>query len=275
MLALASGGLLQRARERPGAVLNAETRCGQRLFLKAEPGRLPPPVALPRRAAQVRDALAELDTGDERMRQCLERARKVAGKPIPILLQGESGVGKEMVAAAIHASGPRRERAMVAVNCAALPEHLIEAELFGYAPGAFTGARREGCPGRIREAHGGTLFLDEIGDMPLTLQSRLLRVLQERQVVPLGGGKPATVDFALIAASHRPLKLEVERGRFRADLVLSPQRHHPDGATAESAQRFPDPGGPPARPLRAGSRADAGAGCAGGAGGTPLARQSA
>ncbi|BAR97686.1 sigma-54 dependent transcriptional regulator [Blastochloris viridis] len=218
VLALASGGLLQRTRERPGAVLDVKTRCGRRLFLKAEPGRSPAPVAPPRRAAEVRDALAELDTGDERMRQCLERARKMVGKPIPILLHGESGVGKEMVAAAIHASGPRRQRAMVAINCAALPEHLIEAELFGYAPGAFTGARREGSAGRIREAHGSTLFLDEIGDMPLPLQSRLLRVLQERQVVPLGGGKPATVDFALIAASHRPLKLEVERGRFRADL---------------------------------------------------------
>jgi len=227
VLALASGGLMQQARQRPGAVLNAETRHGRRLFLKAEPGQ-PHPTPLPRRAgpalktptraAPVQDALAELDTGDQRMRQCLERARKVVGKPIPILLQGESGVGKEMVAAAIHASGPRRQQALVAVNCAALPEHLIEAELFGYVPGAFTGARREGSPGRIREAHGGTLFLDEIGDMPLTLQSRLLRVLQERQVVPLGGGKPAAVDFALIAASHRSLKAEVECGRFRADL---------------------------------------------------------
>ncbi|ABD87520.1 sigma-54-dependent Fis family transcriptional regulator [Rhodopseudomonas palustris] len=218
VLALASDGLLQQARRHPGAVLNAETRSGRRLFVRAEPGRSLAPSALPRRTAPARDALAELDTGDERMRQCLERARKVVGKPIPILLQGESGVGKELVAAAIHASGPRQKRAMVAVNCAALPEHLIEAELFGYAPGAFTGARREGSPGRIREADGGTLFLDEIGDMPLSLQSRLLRVLQERQVVPLGGGKPTTVDFALIAASHRPLKLEVEHGRFRADL---------------------------------------------------------
>jgi transcriptional regulator with PAS, ATPase and Fis domain len=142
----------------------------------------------------------------------------VVGKSIPMLLQGESGVGKEVCATAIHAAGPRRDRAFIAVDCSSLPEHLIEAELFGYTPGAFTGARREGSPGRIREANGGTLFLDEIGDMPLSLQSRLLRVLQARQVVPLGGGKPVAVDFALIAATHRPLKAEVAAGRFRADL---------------------------------------------------------
>jgi transcriptional regulator with PAS, ATPase and Fis domain len=104
------------------------------------------------------------------------------------------------------------------VNCAALPENLIEAELFGYQGGAFTGARREGAPGRIREAHGGTLFLDEIGDMPLPLQARLLRVLQERVVVPLGGGKPVSVDFALVCATHRDLPTEMQAGRFREDL---------------------------------------------------------
>jgi len=106
----------------------------------------------------------------------------------------------------------------VAVNCAALPETLIEAELFGYQGGAFTGARREGAPGRIREAHGGTLFLDEIGDMPLAMQARLLRVLQERAVVPLGGGKPVPVDFALVCATHRQLRTELAAGRFREDL---------------------------------------------------------
>jgi transcriptional regulator of acetoin/glycerol metabolism len=99
-----------------------------------------------------------------------------------------------------------------------LPENLIEAELFGYMGGAFTGARREGAPGRIREAHGGTLFLDEIGDMPLSLQARLLRVLQDRQVVPLGGGKPVAVDFALVCATHRNLPDEMQAGRFREDL---------------------------------------------------------
>jgi transcriptional regulator with PAS, ATPase and Fis domain len=146
------------------------------------------------------------------------RARRVLDKPIAILLQGESGAGKEVFARAMHASGGRRSGPFVAVNCAALPEHLIEAELFGYRPGAYTGAAREGAPGRIREAQGGTLFLDEIGDMPLPLQARLLRVLQDRQVLPLGGGKAVEVDFRLVCATHCNLRLELERGRFREDL---------------------------------------------------------
>ena len=167
--------------------------------------------------APANDALAELDTGDEALRRVIAQARRVLDKDIPILLRGESGVGKELFAQALHRSSPRRDKPFVAVNCAALPEALIEAELFGYAPGAYTGARREGSPGRIREAHGGTLFLDEIGDMPLALQGRLLRVLETKEVVPLGG-KPVRVEFALIAATHRDLPAEVEAGRFRADL---------------------------------------------------------
>lgn len=164
------------------------------------------------------DALAALDTGDAVLHAALTRARKVKEKPIALLLQGESGVGKELFARAVHDSSARQAQAFVAVNCAALPESLIEAELFGYQGGAFTGARREGAPGRIREAHGGTLFLDEIGDMPLSLQARLLRVLQDRQVVPLGGGKPVAVDFALVCATHRDLPAEMAAGRFREDL---------------------------------------------------------
>ncbi|HEY4957079.1 MAG TPA: sigma-54-dependent Fis family transcriptional regulator [Caldimonas sp.] len=164
------------------------------------------------------DALAALDTGDGAMQAVIGRARRVIDKPIALLLQGESGVGKELFARACHASGPRRDRPFIAVNCAALPETLIEAELFGYRPGAFTGASRDGAPGRIREAHGGTLFLDEIGDMPLAMQSRLLRVLQERQVTPLGGGKPVAVDFQLVCATHHRLREEVDARRFREDL---------------------------------------------------------
>ena len=167
--------------------------------------------------APANDALAELDTGDEALRRVIAQARRVLDKDIPILLRGESGVGKELFAQALHRSSPRRDKPFVAVNCAALPEALIEAELFGYAPGAYTGARREGSLGRIREAHGGTLFLDEIGDMPLALQGRLLRVLETKEVVPLGG-KPVRVEFALIAATHRDLPAEVEAGQFRADL---------------------------------------------------------
>jgi sigma-54 dependent transcriptional regulator, acetoin dehydrogenase operon transcriptional activator AcoR len=175
------------------------------------------PSAAPARPAPC-DALAALDTGDGAMAAVIGRARRVLDKPIALLLQGESGVGKELLAHACHASGPRRAAPFVAVNCAALPETLVEAELFGYRPGAFTGAGRDGAPGRIREASGGTLFLDEIGDMPLAMQGRLLRVLQERQVVPLGGGKPVAVDFQLICATHRKLRSEVDAGRFREDL---------------------------------------------------------
>jgi transcriptional regulator of acetoin/glycerol metabolism len=164
------------------------------------------------------DALAKLDIGDPLWHSATDKARRVAGKPIPLLIHGESGVGKELFARAVHDSGPRRAAPFVAINCAALPENLIEAELFGYAPGAFTGAKREGSIGRLREAHGGTLFLDEIGDMPLSMQTRLLRVLQERQVSPLGGGKSVDVDFALICASHRKLREDADKGVFRSDL---------------------------------------------------------
>ncbi|MEO0035572.1 MAG: hypothetical protein RLZZ501_1595 [Pseudomonadota bacterium] len=232
LLGLSAAMLLDHAHAGAERPLSGRTGAGRPLFVRVDPLRRhavalapprPPAAARPARPAPTpvaapQDALAALDTGDARMRTLLDRARRVLGKPIPILLQGESGVGKELFATAIHAAGPRRDRPLVAVNCAALPEPLIEAELFGYAPGAFTGARRDGAPGRIREADGGTLFLDEIGDMPLSLQGRLLRVLQERRVVPLGGGKPVAVDFALIAASHRPLKAEIDTGRFRADL---------------------------------------------------------
>ena len=164
------------------------------------------------------DALDQLDTGDTLWRAAATKARRVAGKSIPLLLCGESGVGKELFAQAVHDSSPRRHRPLVAINCAAIPEHLIESELFGYSPGAFTGARKEGSPGRIREADGGTLFLDEIGDMPQVMQTRLLRVLQERQVLPLGGGPAVKVDFALICATHQPLREAAEDGSFRSDL---------------------------------------------------------
>ncbi|MEY4752084.1 MAG: hypothetical protein RIQ60_4298 [Pseudomonadota bacterium] len=164
------------------------------------------------------DALAALDSGDAALHEVISRARRVVDKPIALLIHGESGVGKEVFARALHACGPRRAGPFVAVNCAALPETLIEAELFGYQPGAFTGARREGAPGRVREAQGGTLLLDEIGDMPLAMQARLLRVLQDRAVVPLGGGKAVPVDFSLICATHRSLREAIAQGRFREDL---------------------------------------------------------
>jgi len=206
------------------------------------------------------DALARLDTGDAAMASAVQRARRVLDKPIGLLLLGESGVGKEVFARAAHASGPRRDGPFVAVNCAALPETLIEAELFGYQGGAFTGARREGAPGRIREAQGGTLFLDEIGDMPLAMQARLLRVLQERAVQPLGGGKPVPVAFQLVCATHRRLRDELAAGRFREDLYyringlalqLPPLRERQDFAALVEAmlERLADEAGHPG-PIR-------------------------
>jgi transcriptional regulator of acetoin/glycerol metabolism len=155
---------------------------------------------------------------DPRLLDALHRAQRVQAQGIAVLIQGESGTGKEVFARTLHAEGERAHKPFVAVNCAALPETLIEAELFGYTGGAFTGARREGSPGRIREADGGTLFLDEIGDMPLSLQARLLRVLQDKMVVPLGGSKPVPVDFVLVCATHRKLKDAIASGDFREDL---------------------------------------------------------
>jgi len=163
------------------------------------------------------DALSELDTGDERIAKAIGQLRRVLGRKVPILLQGETGAGKDYFARAIHASGPRSTGPFVAVNCAALPETLIESELFGHAPGAFTGARKEGAVGRIREANGGTLFLDEIGDMPLTMQTRLLRVLEEGQVTPIGG-RPVPVDFLLISATHADFSACIAAKTFRSDL---------------------------------------------------------
>ncbi|GLK86515.1 sigma-54-dependent Fis family transcriptional regulator [Ancylobacter defluvii] len=150
----------------------------------------------------------------------LLRAVKMIDAGVPVLIQGETGTGKEMAAREVHRRGPRAAAPFVAVNCAAIPETLIEAELFGYEEGAFTGARRHGRKGLLREAEGGVLFLDEIGDMPLSLQSRLLRVLQDREVLPLGGGRPVSVDFALVCATHRHLKGLVESGTFRSDLYF-------------------------------------------------------
>ncbi|MDX9706267.1 MAG: sigma-54-dependent Fis family transcriptional regulator [Azospira sp.] len=164
--------------------------------------------------------LHELDGGDPRMAEAVRRALRIAGSDIPLLIQGETGSGKEWFAQAFHRSSARRDGPFVAVNCAAIPATLIEAELFGYVEGAFTGARRSGARGRIREADGGTLFLDEIGDMPLSLQAVLLHVLETRRVAPLGGGDDEAVDFALVCASHHFLHALVQQGAFRADLFF-------------------------------------------------------
>jgi len=155
---------------------------------------------------------------DARLSRNLDIARRVIARGTPVLLHGETGSGKEVFARAVHESSPCAEGAFVAINCASLPESLIEAELFGYRAGAFTGAQRNGRRGKILQAHKGTLFLDEIGDMPLDLQARLLRVLEERQVTPLGAEETHDVEFQLLSASHRDLLTLVDEGSFREDL---------------------------------------------------------
>ncbi|WP_042625207.1 sigma-54-dependent Fis family transcriptional regulator [Burkholderia plantarii] len=170
-------------------------------------------------AARRPGALAPyLTSRDARVARQAELAARLAGKRLPILVLGETGAGKEVFARALHDAGPRRNRPFVAVNCGALPEALIESELFGHVAGAFTGARRHGARGRIAQADGGTLFLDEIGDMPLALQTRLLRVLADGEVMPLGGDAPVRVEFDLICATHRDLAGLVARQAFREDL---------------------------------------------------------
>ncbi len=164
------------------------------------------------------DALSRQDSGDQRWSQAADKARRILNKPIALLIQGESGVGKELFARAWHDSSARSQGPFIAINCAALPENLIESELFGYLPGAFTGAKREGSLGLLRQAQGGTLFLDEIGDMATAMQTRLLRVLQERTVTPLGAVQAVDVDFALVCATHCKLSEAIERGQFRSDL---------------------------------------------------------
>ncbi|MEZ0232090.1 MAG: sigma-54-dependent Fis family transcriptional regulator [Methylophilaceae bacterium] len=159
-----------------------------------------------------------LDSGDMQVKQVIERIKLVLNHDIPILIEGETGVGKELFARAIHDASDRAEGAWVAVNCASLPEGLIESELFGYEEGAFTGARRKGSLGKLEQANGGTLFLDEIGDMPLQLQARLLRVLQEKSVTPLGSSKAKKLDFMLVSATNQNLREKVKRGEFRKDL---------------------------------------------------------
>ena len=188
---------------RNSAPFSAPTRALVHVARSAAPGTL---------------TLQELAGQDPKMLRNARNAQRVADRNVSIVIRGPTGSGKEAFAKALHLASARAKQPFIAVNCAAIPESLIESELFGYSPGAFTGARREGMRGRILQSSGGTLFLDEIGDMPVLLQTRLLRVLEEQEVMPLGCETPVKVDLRVICASHRNLRELLERGEFREDL---------------------------------------------------------
>lgn len=190
-----------------------------------EHGRLRRQVRVLRREVEAAHQSGTMLGASPPMRRLFDLIRKVAGSDVPVLITGESGVGKERIARTIHTSGPRAGGPFVAVNCSAIPETLLESELFGYVRGAFTDARAERL-GLFREAEGGTLFMDEIGDLPHAVQPKLLRALQERRVRPLGGTGDIPFDARLIAATNRDLEEDVRAGRFREDLFYRVQVVH-------------------------------------------------
>jgi len=199
-----------------------EIRHGARFFAVSY---APVPVRYPSRrplavapAADTPTALDQLHWGDADMAHNVQVAKRVMERNVAVMLLGETGTGKELFAQALHRSGSRADKPFVAINCASIPETLIESELFGYVPGAFTGARKDGHAGKLLHANGGTLFLDEIGDMPVALQARLLRVLEEREVLPLGGKLPIKLDIRLISATHCDLPTRIAAKEFREDL---------------------------------------------------------
>ncbi|MBV7526775.1 MULTISPECIES: sigma-54-dependent Fis family transcriptional regulator [Pseudomonas] len=211
--------LLGRASTNAAASWPLRTRDGRKLFavLRGEARRpLPTPLVPAAKVAQA-PRLSGICLDDATLQADFRKALRVYERDVPLLINGETGSGKEAFAKAVHHASQRAEKAFVALNCAAIPESLIESELFGYRGGSFTGARKEGMRGKLQQADGGTLFLDEIGDMPLALQTRLLRVLEDRQVVPIGG-EPESVNVRIISATHRKLLDRVQDGSFREDL---------------------------------------------------------
>jgi DNA-binding NtrC family response regulator len=194
-------------------MVNAINRCVERARLARENYVLRRQLAKRRGVA---DAIVGGSPAMERLRRLIER---VAPTPTTVLIQGESGVGKELIARALHEQSPRAGAPFVALNCAAVAPELVEAELFGHVRGAFTGAR-DGRKGLFYYAHGGTLFLDEVGELPLALQSKLLRVLEERRVRPVGAEHEVPVDVRVVAATNRDLKAAAAAGRFRQDLYF-------------------------------------------------------
>ncbi|WET10050.1 sigma-54-dependent Fis family transcriptional regulator [Pseudomonas sp. D3] len=208
--------LLGRASANATASWPLLTRDGRHLFaaLRGQPRSVPVPASV---AAAKPERRPGICLGDPALQSDFRKALRVFERDVPLLVNGETGSGKEAFAKAVHQASQRADKAFVALNCASIPESLIESELFGYRGGSFTGARKEGMRGKLQQADGGTLFLDEIGDMPLALQTRLLRVLEDRLVVPIGG-EPQAVNVRVISATHRDLLQRVQDGSFREDL---------------------------------------------------------
>ncbi len=246
------------AQARPYQIWPATSRAGHLLYAGIWPPQEPPPATgavkslapPPRQRAD----LAQHRLGDPVMAHNVWCAERVMNRDIHILLQGETGTGKDTFARAMHQSGERRDKPFVALSCAAIPETLIESELFGYDAGAFTGARAGGMRGKVVAAHGGILFLDEIGDMPLALQARLLRLLEEKEVMPLGSSRPISIDVRVISATNRDLGRMVQEGSFRKDLyyrlsglvlTLPPLRERCDMERLIRAISAEENGGPP------------------------------
>ncbi|MBU4626621.1 sigma-54-dependent Fis family transcriptional regulator [Pseudomonas sp. BF61] len=210
--------LLGRASANASASWPLRTCDGRSLFavLRGEARRAPGP-RVPAPPKVERPRVPGICLGDEALQNDFRKALRVFERDVPLLINGETGSGKEAFAKAVHHASQRADKPFVALNCAAIPESLIESELFGYRGGSFTGSRKEGMRGKLQQADGGTLFLDEIGDMPLALQTRLLRVLEDRLVVPIGG-EPQAVDVRVISATHRNLQERVRDASFREDL---------------------------------------------------------
>src|SRR5271168_2811689 len=218
------GTLEQRARFEPSAIWPVrDVAHGRRFFAIArEPARpaeraqvsLSSDLGAAAEAPLEREHVGE----DSQMRKNLACGRQLFAKQVPILLHGATGTGKEAFAKSLHRGSLWSDKPFVTVNCAAIPESLIESELFGYTRGAFTGAAKEGRVGKILQSNGGTLFLDEIGDMPLMLQTRLLRVIEEREVVPLGSDQAVAVSLHVLSATHRDIRQMIQEGQFREDL---------------------------------------------------------
>ncbi|WP_447825133.1 sigma-54-dependent Fis family transcriptional regulator [Aeromonas salmonicida] len=232
-LLLGEGGELLGANRAGRLWLGQHRFNGQQLLRERRGLRLvSEPVVAPRQTAQQGSAQVPL---------------KMLDRGISLLIEGETGSGKEHLVRALHRASSRQDKPLVCVNCGALPADLVEAELFGYVGGAFSGARSQGSQGYLRAAHGGILMLDEIGELPLLAQTRLLRVLQERSVTPVGSHKPEAVDFWLVSASHRDLAAMVQAGTFREDLYyrvcgwrqqLTPLRAWPQGERQGLIQRL-------------------------------------